>query len=150
MIVENCEPKKNKIRGKWRGLFLPSDVVLESVTYGGTINAGDAVLLSRAEMTVFIVPLSAPRLPDSSKLACWGAPLLRLMFCGLHLCGGTGKHFLIPTPAPSFLQSDKARAPQGPCPLYGCVTFCTVCTHWLLQRRQFPSALEGVIATWLL
>lgn len=27
--------------GKWRGLFLPSDVVLESVTYGGTINAGE-------------------------------------------------------------------------------------------------------------
>lgn len=27
-------------RGKWRGLFLASDVVLESVTYGGTINAG--------------------------------------------------------------------------------------------------------------
>eukprot|EP00752_Nemacystus_decipiens_P003494 g3227.t1 len=30
----------SKDRGKYRGLFLASDVVLESVTYGGTINAG--------------------------------------------------------------------------------------------------------------
>ncbi|CAN0224179.1 unnamed protein product [Ectocarpus sp. 6 AP-2014] len=29
----------SKERGKWRGLFLPSDVVLESVTYGGTISS---------------------------------------------------------------------------------------------------------------
>ncbi|CAM9913168.1 unnamed protein product [Ectocarpus fasciculatus] len=29
----------SKARGKWRGLFLPSDVVLESVTYGGTISS---------------------------------------------------------------------------------------------------------------
>ncbi|CAM9747545.1 unnamed protein product [Pylaiella littoralis] len=29
----------SKARGKWRGLFLSSDVVLETVTYGGTINA---------------------------------------------------------------------------------------------------------------
>ena len=27
-------------RGQWRGLFLASDVVLESVTYGGVINVG--------------------------------------------------------------------------------------------------------------
>lgn len=26
-------------RGKWRGLYLPSDVVLETVTFGGTINS---------------------------------------------------------------------------------------------------------------
>eukprot|EP00904_Undaria_pinnatifida_P008489 jgi/Undpi1/4770/HiC_scaffold_18.g08123.m1 len=29
-----------KERGQWRGLFLASDVVLESVTYGGVINVG--------------------------------------------------------------------------------------------------------------
>lgn len=28
------------IRGIWRGLFLASDVVLESVTYGGVISVG--------------------------------------------------------------------------------------------------------------
>ncbi|CAM9428981.1 unnamed protein product [Laminaria digitata] len=29
----------SKDRGKWRGMFLQSDVILESVTYGGVVNA---------------------------------------------------------------------------------------------------------------
>eukprot|EP00904_Undaria_pinnatifida_P002573 jgi/Undpi1/12316/HiC_scaffold_5.g01992.m1 len=29
----------SKDRGKWRGMFLPSDVVLETVTYGGVVNS---------------------------------------------------------------------------------------------------------------
>lgn len=27
------------LRGEWRGMFLQSDVILESVTYGGVVNS---------------------------------------------------------------------------------------------------------------
>lgn len=39
VAVLTLGPYPGSCRGEWRGMFLPSDVILETVTYGGVVNA---------------------------------------------------------------------------------------------------------------